>query len=135
MQKATEKDVPNELLKALHGTSPHERILHRLHSVVLVLSGLSCSEVARLYGDSARIVAYWLERYETEGIAGLEEEARSGRPSKLTSTQLQSVKAFVKRSSPSAPVSGEALSSFIKKRFGVSLTVRQCRRIVKRFLL
>lgn len=130
------KQLPRKLFRTLRGGSPNERILHRLHSVVLVFNGLSCSEVAKCYGDSARIVAYWVKRFEEQGIAGLQEEARSGRPSKLTPAQLKKVAAFVEESSQTngAPIDGKALSAFIKKRFDVSLTVRQCRRIVKQFL-
>jgi transposase len=130
------KKLPPKLLRTLRGSSPEERILHRLHSVVLVLNGFSCSEVAKCYGDSARSVAYWVERFEGKGLAGLEEEARSGRPSKLTPAQLKKVAGFLKGSQTGeTPVDGKALSVFIKRRFGVSLTVRQCRRIVKQFLV
>lgn len=133
MQTIKNKKLTKELLRTLRGATPRERILHRLHSVALVLNGRSCSEVARFYGDSARIVAYWVKRFDESGLAGLEEEARSGRPSKLTASQLQRVKVFVRKTSESSasPITGEVLAAFIKGTFHVSLTVRQCRRIVK----
>src|SRR5436190_6332323 len=130
------KDVHNkpskEVLHALRGASEHERILHRLHSVVLVLNGLSCSEAARLYGDSARSVAYWLQRFEEGGLSGLEEEQRSGRPSKLTSAQTKRIRWFVeKQTQAGETVTAKSVSFFINQKFGVKLTVRQCRRILK----
>lgn len=135
MSNHHEKATLTNVLRTLRGRSSHERILHRLHSVVLVQNGFSCSEVARCYGDSARIVAYWVKRFESDGVSGLREKVRSGRPSKLTLLELKRVAAFVKRESESkgVPTNGKTLSTFIKKTFGVSLTVRQCRRIVNQF--
>lgn len=134
MPQSTNK-VSIKLLASLRGSSPNERVLHRLHSVVLVLRGFSCSEVARFYGNSERIVAYWLKRFEEAGIAGLEEGSRSGRPSTLTDAQLRKVQSFIKTSREKhESVTGPALAAFLKETFKVSLTVRQCRRILNQFL-
>jgi transposase len=128
------KSVTKQMICALRGASKRERVLHRLHSVILVLNGLSCSEAGRVYGDSARSVAYWMKRYEQNGISGLEEEQRSGRPSKLTAAQLKVVEKFVQKNSQNheGPLAA-ALQSFIKRKFAIVLTVRQCRRIMNRF--
>ena len=62
----------------------HEaRYDHRLHAVLLVAQGLSCRKVAQLLGDSPRAVAYWARRFENEGLAGLAEAERPGRPRRL----------------------------------------------------
>jgi transposase len=99
----------------------------------LVLSGFSASEVARIYGDSPRAVAYWVKRFNDEGAAGLEEEARPGRPSKLNAAQMKKVQTFLKRSrAKSQPVNADALSSFILTDLRISLTPRQCWRILNR---
>jgi transposase len=134
MPQSTNK-VSKKLLTSLRGASPKERVLHRLHSVVLVLNGFSCSEVARFYGNSERIVAYWSKRFEEAGIAGLEEGSRSGRPSTMTDAQLRKVQSFIKTSREKhESVTGPALAAFLKGTFKVSLTVRQCRRILNQFL-
>ena len=52
----------------------HEaRYDHRLHAVLLVAQGMSGRKVAQLLGDSPRSVAYWVRRFEEEGLAGLAE--------------------------------------------------------------
>jgi hypothetical protein len=61
---------------------------HRLHGVLLVAQGLTCPQVAGLLGDSARTVVNWLQRFETQGLAGLAEGERTGRPSRLKEEQL-----------------------------------------------
>lgn len=126
--------MPKEALTELRGGSARERLLHRLHSVALVLSGFSASEAGRIYGDSARAVAYWVKRFKLDGVKGLHEELRPGRPSTLTGRQLKSLQTFIKRSgSAEKPVNAESIASYLLKEHGVSLTHRQCWRILKKF--
>jgi len=61
---------------------------HRLHALLIVAQGLSCRRAAGLLGDSPRTVAYWLNRFEAEGLSGLADAARPGRPRRLNEQQL-----------------------------------------------
>jgi transposase len=107
--------------------------MHRLHSVALVASGLSASEAARIYGDSPRAVAYWVTRYKKLGLKGLSEESRPGRPSRLDSSDMKKLQLFVRQSrARSQVVNANVLTKYIKTTFGVTFTVRQCWRILKR---
>ena len=134
MKHDSENILPKGLAAKLRGTSVRERILHRLHSVALVLSGRSASEAARIYGDSPRAVAYWVTRFEKQGIRGLGEDSRPGRPTKLKSLQTKKVRAYLNKSRErSQPVSAKALQQYIKQGFGVTLTTRQCLRILAKF--
>ena len=63
--------------------SEESRYDHRLHGVLLVAQGMTCPEVARLLGDASRSVEYWVHRYGEQGLAGLTEGERSGRPGSL----------------------------------------------------
>ncbi len=122
------------MLKRLRGHSSHDRLLHRLHSVVLVAHGLSASEVARIYGDSPRAVSYWVKRFNKDGAEGLEEEVRPGRPSKLGQAQMNQVRRYVERyRTESKRLNAQLLSDYIIRGFGVKLTLRQCWRILKQF--
>jgi transposase len=120
-------------VKELHGDSARERLLHRLHSVVLVLNGTSSSAVAQMFDDSPRAVAYWVKRFKRHGIAGLHEAKRPGRPSKLHEHQLTHLQTFVNQSTAqSKPISADVVAAYIFKKFRISLTPRQCWRILKR---
>ena len=122
-----------ELLKRVHGTSEAERLLHRLHCVVLVLNGFSASEAARLFGDSPRAVAYWVTRFGKLGVEGLQAEPKPGRPSSFTPQQLKKLKQFVKQQlSQSKPMNAKLLSQYIKRTYEIDLTPRHCWRILKR---
>ena len=133
LRKSKKHFLTKDTLKSLRGTTPRERILHRLHSVTLVLNGLSASEAARLYGDSPRAVAYWVTRFNDDGQRGLREEERPGRPSKLNAMQLKKTQRFLQQSeAKSKQVTAEELANFISEEFRISFTPRHCWRILNR---
>lgn len=111
----------------------HRTAAQRLRSVKLVLSGLSAVAVAKRFGDSPRAVAKWVERFEASGTDGLVEKPRSGRPSSLSPVQEKRLRAFVEHADAQAePMSGGILAEHVAKHFGITLTRRQCERILKR---
>src|SRR5213080_1425992 len=71
--------------------SEESRYDHRLHGVLLVAQGMTCPEVARLLGDAPRSVEYWFHRFDQQGLAGLTEGERSGRPSRLNEKQVKEI--------------------------------------------
>lgn len=120
--------------RKLRGKTSRERLLHRLHSIALALSGFAASEVARIHGDSPRAVAYWVNQFKEKGIPGLEEEQRPGRPSKLNEQQMKSLRNFVEKTKQtSKSVNADEVRAFILSEFGISLTARQCWRILNKF--
>lgn len=107
------------------------RYNHRLHGLLLVAQGMSALEVARLLGDAPRTVQYWVRRFEHDGLAGLLESERPGRPRRLDERQMVEVNAALRSSPEECGLSGnlwdgKTLSEWIARRFGVDLGVRQC---------
>lgn len=129
----TQKQKPaTQLLKTLHGIDARERFLHRLHCIALIHHGKSASQVAEIYGDSPRAVAYWMRRFNERGVEGLKEELRPGRPMKLSRPQLRRVQLFVLRHAKKAHrIKARELAAYISGTFRVNLTLRQCWRILK----
>jgi transposase len=118
--------------------SNEARYDHRLHAVLLVAQGLSCRKVAQLLGDSPRAVAYWARRFEDEGLAGLTEAERPGRPRRLQPDQINQIDAALRNPPSDYGLSvnlwdGKTLSAFIQKQFGINLGVRQCQRLFRQF--
>ena len=131
MGKATKSHSNEEALRRLHGNSAEERLLHRLHCVVLVQAGASAKEIAGIFGDSPRAVAYWVSRYEAKGLSGLAEAVRPGRPSKLSDSQMKKVRNFVQSSETKAQkLNAQVLHSFIASKCQVTFTPRQCWRLL-----
>ena len=63
------------------------RVARRLRAVVLNSEGHTSGELAGILQAPRSKVSEWLRRYETDGVNGLLEGYRSGRPSELTERQ------------------------------------------------
>jgi transposase len=117
--------------------SEESRYDHRLHGVLLVSCGLSCYEVARLFGQSPRTVHSWVNRFERSGFAGLQERERPGRPSALDEQRLEAVGRDLRRDPRALGYSqnlwdGKLLSHHLERAYDVQLGVRQCQRLFRR---
>lgn len=116
--------------------SPESRYDHRLHGILLVAQGISCRQVGHLLGDSPRTVQYWVHRFESEGFAGLVDDERSGRPTRLSDEQLDEIGLVLRKSPSDAGLSanlwdGKVLSSYIAQKYSVDLGVRQSQRLFR----
>jgi hypothetical protein len=58
------------------------RVALRAHMVLLSDRGFMVSQIAVIHACGEDVVRIWLHRYEQHGVAGLEDEPRSGRPPK-----------------------------------------------------
>lgn len=116
--------------------SAEARYDHRLHGLLLVAQGMSGHEVARLLGDSPRTVAYWVSRFEEEGLAGLVDAERSGRPRRLTGKQIETIDAALRQQPSDFGLSGnlwdgKTLAAFVHGEWDIMLGVRQCQRLFR----
>lgn len=117
--------------------SNESRYDHRLHGLLLVAQGMSARQVAQLLGDSPRTVQYWVRSFEEDGLAGLAEGTRPGRPTRLSQNQIRVIEAALRRRPDEVGLvgglwDGKTLSAFIEERFRVELGVRQCQRLFRR---
>jgi transposase len=109
---------------------------HRLHGVLLVAQGMTAPEVANYLGDSRRTVEYWVERFNQEGLAGLAEGERPGRPRRLSTEQLGRLGEVLRGSPRTAGLEvnlwdGKAVAEWLRQEYGVTLGVRQCQRLFR----
>jgi hypothetical protein len=58
------------------------RVALRAHMVLLSDRGFTVPQIAAIHACGEDVVRTWLHRYEQQGVAGLEDEPRSGRPLK-----------------------------------------------------
>ena len=109
---------------------------HRLHAILMVAQGMSCRKVAHLLGDAPRTVAYWVSRFEAEGLSGLADADRSGRPCRVDEQQIKLIETALREHPSQYGLTGnlwdgKLLSHFIDQQFGVELGVRQCQRLFR----
>jgi len=117
--------------------SEESRYDHRLHGVLLVSQGFSCTKVADLLDHSPRTVQYWVKRFEESGFAGLQETERPGRPKSLDDKTIRAVAADLRKSTETFGYhqnlwDGNLLSHHLATKYGVDLGVRQCQRLFHR---
>lgn len=109
---------------------------HRLHAVLLVAKGNTCQEVADLLGDPVRTVQSWVKAFLDDGLQGLMDEDRGGRPRRLSDEQLDEIKLALRLPPENFGLSsnlwdGRTLQEYIDKFFGIEIGVRQCQRLFR----
>ena len=116
--------------------SEEARYDHRLHGVLLVCRGMSCFQVADLFGQHATTIERWVKKFETHGFAGLADCERPGRPKRLSEQQWQAVSNALRQQPRDLDYcqniwDGKLLSHHLWQTYGVKLGVRQCQRIFR----
>lgn len=117
--------------------SAESRYDHRLHGVLAVCRGLSCYEAAAVWGRSPRAVENWVRRFHDDGMPGLREKRRPGRPAILTEAQGRLLDSDLRRGPEALGLaggrwSGRLLRRHLSENYGASLGLRQCQRLIKR---
>jgi transposase len=121
--------IQDEISRTMEG-----RYFHRLDVILHVLQRASPYDTACLFGHSPRIIEYWLHRLLSDGLAGLWEGNRSGRPSRISATNLQKLQNELRSSPRDFGYSqdlwdGVLLSHHLAEKYSISLSVRQCQRL------
>jgi transposase len=74
-------------------TTPYQQVI-RVRIVLDAARGYSNAKISRRHGMTADTVRTWRGRYADEGMAGLKDRHRSGRPARFTPVQVAEVKAL-----------------------------------------
>jgi len=114
--------------------SDESRYDHRLHGVLLVAQGLSCSKVANLLGHTTKTIENWVNRFNSNGFNALRDEKHTGRPSKISVSDLEKIDRDIRLDPQDLGYNqnlwdGKLLSHHIKMKYGILLSVRQCQRL------
>ena len=96
----------------------------RLLSLAAVLEGMNRTDAARIGGMDRQTLRDWVHRYNAEGVEGLRDRPRSGRPCALDEGRQATLKALVLRG-PDLERDGcvawraRDLCALVEERFGV----------------
>lgn len=92
---------------------------------------------SRSTGDHHRCshhkVLYWKDRYESEGLKGLETKSRSGRPSCLKPNDEKSISSFLVKKSVKFGWNIEYVREYIRKEGGVLYSIRHTMRLAQKW--
>lgn len=108
------------------------------YAVLLVLQhpDNNCSDIARVLGLDSHTLARWVKRVTDAGVDDLqvdllETRPRSGRPTRLTTDQLNIIYDAILKAEE--PWTGKTLSQYILDRFHVAIQIRQCQKMLHKF--
>jgi transposase len=94
---AIRQDLPAAELRRLARQEPDRRAAMRLLAIANALDGFSRAEAARLAGMERQALRDAVLRYNAEGVGGLHDRPRAGRPEGLAPGQQAALKAWVLR--------------------------------------
>ena len=109
----------------------------RMLAIALVLEGADRTTAARSCGMDRQTLRDWVHRYNAEGVAGLVDRPRSGRPPRLSPAQVAELVEVVE-TGPEIAVDRVVrwrcvdLTGVVADRFEVALSERQVGRILNR---
>ena len=118
-------------VKSAMNSEKEARYFKRYQSLYLYLSGKKCDEVASIVGLSKISVSRINQVYKKEGLAGIPDKPRGGRPRRLTQQQEAKIKELILNKVPSevgfpAEFNWTAglVAKYIKREFGLVYTIR-----------
>jgi len=120
------------------GRTDDSRYDHRLHGVLLVAKGRDCYEVADILGHSPTTIENWVNAYNDEGLDGLHDESRSGRPSRLSDQIIKELNSDLRKNPRDFGYAqnlwdGKLLSFHLAKQYNITMGVRQTQRLFHKF--
>jgi transposase len=91
------QDIPAAELRRLARQETDGRVACRLLGVANALDGMTRGRAARQAGMDRQTLRDWVIRFNAEGVEGLRDRPKSGRPTWLDDGQLATFKALVLR--------------------------------------
>jgi transposase len=118
-------DIPAAALRRVARRETNGRVASRLLALANALDGLDRGEAARRAGMDRQTLRDWVIRFNDQGIQGLRDRPKSGRPTWLDEGQMASLRALVLRG-PDPERDGVStwrakdLCRIVAERFGVA---------------
>ena len=133
----TRTDMSAADLRAAAKRSVNAKQGSRILAIAMVLDGFSREEAARLCGMDRQTLRDWVHRYNKEGLEGLADRARSGRPASLSWVEQGKLASWVEEG---AGLARDGVVRFrradlrdrIAAEFGVTLHERSVGKLLRR---
>jgi transposase len=133
----TRTELTAEQLRAAAARETTARTARRMLAVAMVLAGHSRQAAAESQGMDRQTLRDWVMRYNEQGLAGLLDRPRSGRPSMLGTDQEAEIKTWIEQG-PDPNEDGVIrwrrwdLRERIRARFGVTMHERSVGKLLRR---
>lgn len=132
MQAALRKKI-KELRTEIKKYKQAEKVtmVIRLKAVLAYLSGRPPDKISLYFDVSKKTVKRWIASYEKDGVSGLTDSARSGRPPKLNAEQLLQLKTLIEKDKERVWVA-RYVYQFIMTLFAVAYSVKYLPTLLKK---
>lgn len=126
----THPSATKEQLLALAAQVPGAWEGLKIAALLLFLEGQRPGWIAEVLGLTRMSLNRWIHRINTRGVEALKPPRKAGRPSRLTSALRRALEKDLEKSPQElglnrAQWDGPTLVTYLKRRFGISLKVRQ----------
>jgi len=109
------------------------RMRVRLLALSHIKDGASHTKAAEYLKVSRRIVNDWVRKFNAEGLEGLKEKSRTGRPCALSDDQLKELKSYVLARSikeTGGRITAQSLVDYIQEKFQVEYGIHNIYRLL-----
>ncbi|KKK90819.1 hypothetical protein LCGC14_2719170 [marine sediment metagenome] len=130
------KSSPNhDALVELYRKEKHSRLKERYQAIFLMIELKDCKTVAELVKRSQKTIQNWVNAFNEGVIEGIIPNIPSGRPSRLSKSQMEEIKEDVlthprKLGYEFSNWEGKSVAHHIKQKYRVELGMRQCQYIL-----
>jgi transposase len=131
-------DAQRTELDQLYRTTKDPRLRTRAQMVLLAgEQGQSVPEIARIVREVETTVLRWLKRYQAEGVEGLKDAPRPGRPAEVTDAYRAELLTAVRRRPRSLDLpyslwTLQRLSDYLAEKTGLRVSTETVRRALKK---
>lgn len=128
MNKKNEIDFQTLIAQETNG-----RMRIRLLALAHIKDGANNTQTAKYLKVSRRSVNDWVKRFNEEGLDGLKEKPRSGRPCSLSPKQLQQLKIYIQENSikpNGGRLNASMVCDYIKDEFSVEYKLKNIYRLL-----
>lgn len=129
-------DEEKQALQQLHRQTKDADVRSRCEMILLSSEGLSPPQIAPQVRFSARTVRRWIDRYETQGIAGLPSLSPPGRPARVTRHYVSVLASAIEQAPrdldlPFSNWTTQNLGDYLAQQTGIVIGARQVENYLK----
>jgi len=129
----THREAQKDQLLAFVRTIPGAWVGMKIAALLLVIEGQRPGWISEVLGLTRMSLSRWIHSVNRDGLAALQPQSRSGRPTRLTSGMQKALASHLEKSPVEfglnrAHWDGPTVVVHLKRRFGLTLTVRQAQR-------
>jgi transposase len=129
MMRASQEEL--KIIKSAMDAEKNARVFKRYQALYLFLSGKPCREIAEIAGITKDTVSSIHQTYRNEGLAGIPDKPKSGRPSRLNEEQRAVLRNVILSKVPSEVGfpsefnwTAGLIAKYIRREYGYDYSIR-----------